>query len=91
MLATGPKGTVWSCLKGGSSWGLEKVSSPRQWLGSGMGSQGSGLGTKPSEIQEMFGIWNIRIGILGDPGWSQELMIPLGLSSRVQGILIFTL
>ena len=36
---TGPKGTAWSCVRGGSGWGLGKGSSPED-SGHGTGSPG---------------------------------------------------
>ena len=47
-----------NCLKmfrGGLGWISGKGFSPRGWLGTGTGSQGSGHSTKPDRVQEEFG------------------------------------
>lgn len=53
--ATGPEGMAWSWDRGGSGWRLGKGFAPRGWLGTGTGYSGSGHGTEPAGVQEVFG------------------------------------
>jgi len=53
VTAIGPKGTAWSSIIGGSGWLRKRFSEGGQ--AQELAPQGSGHGTKPAVIQEVFG------------------------------------
>ena len=54
LTVTGPEGTAWSCVRGGSSWTLGKSSSP-EGDEHGTGSPGQWLWPQAARVQGVFG------------------------------------
>ena len=55
-----------SCTSGGSGWTLGKISSQKEWSGSGTASQGGGEVTVPGGVREMFTCCTEGHDLVGD-------------------------